>query len=77
MSESVKATEDFFRPRMQKDLTLLYRTKQVNVECECNFARAAQQKRYQNGRTSLIPSMVAKHVASEMVLNVARITSRS
>jgi hypothetical protein len=58
--------------RLTKSITLAFMTKNINIEVETNFARAANQRGSQRGRAQSTASAAAKHVVSEIALSHRR-----
>jgi hypothetical protein len=55
-------------PMLVKSLRVSFMTKNVNLEVETNFARAANQRAAQRGRAHCTASLASKHVISEIAL---------
>jgi hypothetical protein len=53
-------------------LVLTFRSKNINIEVETNFARAANQRSSTRGRSQHTSSAAAKHVVSEIALQHKR-----
>jgi hypothetical protein len=75
--EATPLPKDLLPPsQINTQLAITFRHKNVNLEVEDNFARAASQRRVMRGRAHNCVSMAAKHCAAEIQLNHARIACR-
>jgi hypothetical protein len=70
---TVSSATDLLPPSAASDkLEVTFRQKQVNIEIETNFARAASQRSTMRGRAHTEISALSKHVSAEIKLGHKR-----